>query len=71
MLFVAFPDSGVLRLRHERIAFLPRHGGKTMAFLSANLVEDNLRELAFRCTPCGFGPNSGHDFDCGLRLPYR
>ena len=28
MLFVAFPDDGVLGLRHERIALLPRHAAK-------------------------------------------
>ena len=47
MLFVAFPDNGVLGLRHERIALLPRHRGETAAFLPADLVEDDLGELAF------------------------
>ncbi len=38
-----------LGLRHERIALLPRHRGEAAAFLSADLVENNLAELAFRC----------------------
>ena len=35
MLFIAFPNSGVLGLRHERIGLLPRHRGEAAAFLSA------------------------------------
>ena len=58
MLFVAFPDSGVLGLRHERIALLPRHGCESAAFLPADLVEDDLGELAFGCALCRLGPNS-------------
>src|ERR1700686_2254364 len=59
MRLVAFADDGILGLRHKPIAFGPRHSGKTRAFLSANLVEDDLGELARCGTPCGFGPNSG------------
>src|ERR1017187_3304091 len=58
MRFVTFLDDGVLGLRHEGIALLPRHGGEAAAFFPANLVEDGLGELAFRCSACGFGPNS-------------
>jgi hypothetical protein len=67
MLLVAFTDNGVLGFRHERIALLPRHRGETAAFLPADLVEDDLGELAFCSAPCGFGPNSGCSLGCGFR----
>src|SRR5258708_6482783 len=68
MFFVAFPDNGVLGLRHEPVALLPRHRCEAAAFLAADLVEDNLGELAFRSTPCGFGSNSGRSLGRGFPL---
>ena len=48
MRVIPFPYRCVLGLRHERVAFLPRHCGITATLLSANLIENDLRELAFR-----------------------
>src|ERR1700674_211691 len=56
---VTFLNDGVLRLRHVGIALLPRHRSEAAAFFPANLIEDDLGELARCGTPCGFGPNSG------------
>src|SRR5260370_41633716 len=67
MLFVAFPHSRVFGLRHERIALLPRHRCESAAFLPANLVEDDLGELAFGCPATCQRANSFRGPGCGFR----
>jgi len=65
VLFVAFQHSGVLGLRHERIALLPSHGCETAAFLPADLIEDYFGELAFRRAAGGLGAHSLGDLRLG------
>ena len=66
--FATFPDSAILGFCQQRIALLPRHRIEARALLRTNFVENDFGELAFRCTPCGFGPNSGCNLGNGFAL---